>query len=227
MAKISQIPLELGHPVSFDLGDYVVSSSNSEAYKFVEEWVNMDAHFGAIVGPSGSGKSHLLRGWAAANKAEELLPDMDLSGLKSGRLYFLDDVNQRSEGDSLTYDDLFLFHAFNWAKEKSSKILVSAMVPPTKWPRALPDLKSRLSLIPVATIYQPDDDLLKFVLIKLFSDRQLHVNIEVIDYILKHMPRSFSSAVELANSMDRLALAEQRRITIPLAKRCLKTLTIV
>lgn len=227
MAKINQIPLELRYPVSFDLGDYVVSSSNSDAYKFVDGWADMDAHFGAIVGQAGSGKSHLIHGWAAANKAEELLPDTDLSDLKSGQLYFLDDVNQRIDERTLAYDDLFLFHAFNWAKEKSSKILVSDTLPPTKWPRTLPDLKSRLSLVPVATIHQPDEDLLKFVLIKMFSDRQLHVNIEVINYIIKQMPRSFSSAVELANSMDKLALAEQRRITIPLAKRCLETLTMV
>lgn len=224
MVRTNQIPLDLKHPVSFDLTDYVVSSSNADAYHFVEEWPQSGAHFGAIVGPRGAGKSHLLRGWAQTASAQELVPDADLSSLATGRHYFIDDVNQLAKGNVHAYSDSFLFHAFNWAKEKKAHILVTDIDPPTQWRRKLPDLRSRMGTVPIASIHQPDDDLIKVLLIKLFSDRQLQVNIEVVDYIVGRMPRSFAATVLLADSMDRLALAERRKITKPLAKRCLDEL---
>ena len=225
MRSSQQIPLELTQPESYDLSDYVVSSCNVDAVQFLEQWPASDGfHFAAIVGPSGAGKTHLLKGWGHQHQAEELSPETGFSAIAEDRIYFIDDVDQVGSEGGYIYSDTFLFHLYNWAKEKRAKILVSASSAPNQWERSLPDLKSRLGTLPVATIQQPDDDLLFALLFKLFSDRQLSVNIQVIRYLIDHMPRSFSAAGRIAKLMDEKALAERRKITRDLARRCLEEL---
>ncbi len=224
MNKTRQIPLDLSYPVSFELTDYIVSDSNADAYHFVDTWLNSEAHFGAIVGPKGSGKSHLLFGWAKEHGAELISPVANIANIQEGRLYIIDDVNHRTRDGGFAYSDEFLFHVYNWTKEKGAKILVSDMQVPSKWLRTLPDLASRMGAVPVAQIEQPDDHLLKFMLGKMFSDRQLQIDFQVIDYLIARMPRSFDAALQLADEIDKTALAERRKITKSLARSCLNAL---
>ena len=224
MKPFQQIPLDLTQPESFDLSDYVVSSCNADAVQFLELWPASEFHFAALVGPSGSGKTHLLKGWALENGAKEISPDAGFSAVEAGGSYIIDDVDQLATDGAFTYSDTFLFHVYNWAREKRAKILVSASLPPTQWSRKLPDLISRMGAVPVVTIQQPDDDLLFALLFKLFSDRQLTVNTQVIHYLIGRMPRSFFAAGKIAKLMDGKALAERRKITKDLARRCLEEL---
>lgn len=221
MAEARQLPFDLAQPTSYALADFIVAPSNADAFRFVEEWSEAAGHFAALVGPVGSGKSHLLAGWAAEVSAGVIAPGDDISALKPGALYVIDDVDQRTAGGSAAYDDSFLFHLFNWSKEIGAKLLVSAATPPTQWNRALPDLMSRLGTLPVAVIDEPDDQLLMALLIKLFSDKQLQVDLDVIQYLLPRMDRSFAGAHRLVALMDRKALAERRRITKALARETL------
>lgn len=225
MASPHQIPLDLIQPVSFDLNDFVVAPCNSDAFTFVDRWLDSPSHFGAVVGPLGSGKSHLLGGWSNEHGATKLLPTVQLSDVEPGGLYVADDIDQLGKNDEHAFSDELLFHVFNWVKEQQAKLLVSARTPPNKWGRTLPDLISRLGTVPVATIDQPDDQILSVMLIKSFSDRQLQVDLQVINYILDRMPRTYAAANQLANDLDNLALAEKRRITKDLARRCLQQLS--
>ena len=54
---------------------------------------------------------------------------------------------------------------------------------------------------------EPDDDLLRRVLVKLFADRQLAVDSAVVDYIVVRMERSLQAANALVDDLDREALA--------------------
>lgn len=224
MAKIRQIPLDLAYPVSFELADFIVSASNSEAYHFIEAWPELSSHFGAIVGPAGCGKSHLVHAWAREVGAKSLTPLIDVSELVGGQFYFIDDVNQLTPQNSFAFSDEYLFHTYNWTREIGAKLIVTDEKLPTLWRRDLPDLKSRLATVPAAVISEPDDELLKVLLVKLFSDRQLQVDIDVIIYLVARMPRSFLSAVQIADIMDKTALSERRRITKALARGCLSEL---
>ena len=86
----------------------------------------------------------------------------------------------------------------------------------------MPDLASRLGAVSAIAVAQPDDELMAAVLAKLFADRQLAVDRRVIDYIAMRMERSFASARQLVDSLDREALARQRRVTRPLAAELLE-----
>lgn len=221
MSTAHQIPLSLPHEVSYDLADFIVSRSNEDAFRFIQDWAHWPHHIIALVGPTASGKSHLAQGWASEVDAIMLSPDDEVSGLAAGGLYVLEDVNQKSAGGELLYPDTWLFHLFNWSREVGAKILVTADCPPNGWGRALPDLRSRLGTVPVSTINEPDDELLLVLLIKLFSDKQLQVNISVIHYIVARMERSFESARRLVDELDRMALAQKSKVTKALAKICL------
>ena len=84
---------------------------------------------------------------------------------------------------------------------------------------------SRLRLTTPVEIYEPDDELLRSVLVKLFADRQLSPDPSVIEYILMRMERSIGTALVIVDAIDRQALAQHRTITRPLVSVILKELS--
>lgn len=224
MSNVRQIPMNLLHPVSFDLSDFIVSTSNGRAVQFLNAFNESGGHFGAVVGPAGSGKSHLLHGWGQEQGAVAIEPGDEVSALKAGQLYVIDDINQRDVSGDFSYSDDYLFHLYNWTKEIGAKVVAAADVAPSRWDRKLPDLISRLGTVQVATIEEPDDELLLVLLVKLFSDRQLQVDINVLNYIVSRVERSFSAARQSVDRVDKKALAEKRKITKALVRDCLQVL---
>ena len=116
-----------------------------------------------------------------------------------------------------------LFHLYNRLVSGGALLLVSEQ-PLSRLHVATPDLASRLRAVPVVEILPPDDTLLEAVLRKRFDDRQLGVEQPVIDYILSRVDRSFSAVDALVATLDARAFAEQRPITIPLARDVLAVL---
>lgn len=224
MPNTQQIPLKLRHPVSYDLSDFIVSASNSNAFQFLNVFAEGKSHFGTIIGPVGSGKTHLLQGWGKAIGAQNINPGDNVSDLQSGKIYIIDDINQLNSDSELSYPDAYLFHLYNWTKEINAKLIATADDAPSRWGRNLPDLVSRLGTAQVVSIEEPDDELLLVVLLKLFSDRQLQVDINVLNYTIKLMERSFSAAQRLVELVDNTALAEKRKITKTLVRSCLEAL---
>ena len=68
----------------------------------------------------------------------------------------------------------------------------------------------------------PDDELLKNLFIKQFSDYGVIVELEVINYLIKRVDRSFESIINVVNSINALSLEKSKKITIPFIKKVLK-----
>lgn len=219
MSKATQIPLELKHSPSFELSDFIVSSSNEEAFGMADNTTGWSSHAAAIVGPTGCGKTHLGRAWASQNNAILFSSDLNVGGIGLGAHVLVEDV------DEAGYADDELFHLFNWVKENGGKLLFTAKTEPSKWPVKLPDLVSRLATVTAVRIKEPDDDLLMVLLIKLFSDRQMQVDMTVISYALSRIERSFEAVRRFVETLDQKALAAKSRVTIKLAKTCLVDLS--
>ncbi|MCR4281827.1 MAG: hypothetical protein NUV72_02180, partial [Bauldia sp.] len=64
---------------------------------------------------------------------------------------------------------------------------------------------------------EPDDELLRRVLVKLFADRQLDVDAAVVDFIAVRMERSLEGANTIVDDLDREALARGGPVTRRLA----------
>jgi len=213
--KTPQIPMDWGHTPSFKSADFLTLECNAEAVAQLERWPNWGLHAMALVGPEGAGKTHLARAWAARAGAVGFTADSDLASLPEGVCLFVDDAE-----DSDISDDT-LFHLYNWTKETGGSLLFTGRRAPNLWDKKLPDLASRLATLPVASIGSPDERMLSIVLLKQFSDRQLYINPNVLDYIILHMPRSFSAARAIVERLDQFTLANKRKMTIPVVKEVL------
>ena len=70
-------------------------------------------------------------------------------------------------------------------------------------------------------IKKPNQNLLKKIMIKQFNDRQLSINIEVVEYILRRIRRSYKSVSDMVELIDKFSLEEKSPLTIPLVKKAL------
>jgi len=114
-----------------------------------------------------------------------------------------------------------LFHLYNALKQTGGCLLMTAARPPARWALTLEDLRSRGASSPAVEIGQPDDALIEAVLVKLFIDRQLKVDPEVIRYLVPRMERSFAAAGRLVVAIDGVSLGQRRNITVPLVREVL------
>jgi chromosomal replication initiation ATPase DnaA len=210
-----QLALALGHEESFAREDFLAGSQNAAALALIERWPEWPARAMLLVGPEGSGKSHLAAIWAARSGARTIAAgELDEAGvpasLAAGALIVEDLATWHLE-------ERALFHLLNLAREQGANLLFTARTLPAAWPVKLPDLVSRLREIPVVTLEPPDDVLLRAVLVKLFADRQLAVDESLIAYLVTRMERSFAAARAAVAALDREALRQQRPVTRALA----------
>ncbi|MGB1157361.1 MAG: HdaA/DnaA family protein [Alphaproteobacteria bacterium] len=197
---------------------FAVTEANQAAFALVQAWPNWPVPFLNLHGPGGSGKSHLARIWAERAGAQV----SGLSGLDAvqpGQAVVIDDIVQLSQAEQTA-----LFHLYNrmiGGGVSGSGVLLVSEQPLSRLVVATPDLASRLRAVPGVEIAAPDDALLQAVLRKRFDDRQLGVEQAVIDYILSRIDRSFTALEAVVDALDSRAFAQQRAITIPLAREVL------
>lgn len=202
--------------------DFLVAPSNEAAVAAIDRWPDWPAPVLVLVGPAGSGKSHLAEVWrtrsgAVTIGAEELAEDR-VSEL--GRIGAV--VVEEAPGPALA--ERALFHLINHLRELGGWLLITARAYPAQWPLALPDLATRLRAAAVTALEPPDDTLLRGILVKLFADRQIAVDEALISYMIARMERSPAAARRLVAELDRRALADRVPITRRFAGRVMDAL---
>lgn len=208
-----QLSFELPARTALGRDDFFVSPSNAMAVTLIDaphSWSNGRL---MIVGPEGSGKTHLAHVWATQSNAQiiaasDLTEDMVPSLTKSP--VALEDV-ERIAGERAR--ETALFHLHNLAAAEGQPLLMTARSAPQRWPLSLPDLASRLGAIQIARLDAPDDTLLTALLMKLFADRQLFPAPDLLPYLTRRMDRSFGAAQRLVAKLDKAALEAKRPIT--------------
>lgn len=213
-----QLILDLPHRAALGAEDFLVSQSNAAATAMVDLWPHWPATALLLLGPPGSGKSHLVEVWRQRSQAQRIeargLRSVTVPGLFAHRALALEDA-----GPGL--DETALFHLLNLAHQRDAHVLITSSLNPAQWNVTLPDLLSRLRAAPSIEIGAPDDALLRGVLVKLFADRQLSVEETVISYLVNRMPRSLAAARALVAEMDARALEEKAPVTRSFAARIL------
>lgn len=206
-------------PVKTALGrdDFFVSRINALAVQMLENWPAWPSHKLALIGPRGAGKTHLVQVWATDTGATVLpardLPDANIPALVDTPIA-IEDI--REIATDIPAQEA-LFHLHNLAQAHSTPLLLTADIAPNHWELTLPDLQSRMSATTVTTLPAPDDALLAAVLVKLFADRQITVQPDLIAYLLKRMDRSFDAAGRLVAALDKSALSKGKPVTRKLA----------
>src|ERR1700681_1622758 len=215
-----QLALALEHAESFAREDFMRSPCNATALALIDQWPDWGGETVVLVGPEGSGKSHLAAIWAAAAGARflaaralatALLP----KALTTGALV----VEDVAAGQ---FDERALFHLLNLAREERAFVLLTARTAPAGWTLAVLDLASRLKALPVVALTTPDDVLLRGVLVKLFADRQVAVDESLVGFLIKRIERSIAAARAVVAELDREAMRQQRPLTRALAAELLR-----
>jgi chromosomal replication initiation ATPase DnaA len=219
MAK--QIPFDLPTRPALGRDAFFVAPSNAVALASIDGWQTWPGRKMVLTGPKGAGKTHLAHVWAAQSGARIVaaadLAGADIVALASGPVAVEDADAIAGDRDA----EEALFHLHNLVLAEGHTLLLTAQTPPARWGLTLPDLTSRMQGTLLATLDQPDDQLLMAMLLKLFADRQLSPTPNALAYLLRHMDRSAAAAAELVARIDRRSLAEGRRITRGLAAEVL------
>jgi DnaA regulatory inactivator Hda len=223
-----QLALPLGHRAALGADDFVVSQSSAAAVAWIDRWPDWPAPALVIVGPPTSGKTHLAEVWrqrsgarlvAAAALRRDDVAELAVGVPGGAPTVVIEDADRAAEAG--TGDERALLHLFNLLREGGGHLLLTGRTPPARWPLALPDLRSRLTALPVVALAPPDDVVLEAVIVKLFADRQLRVEPDVVRFLANRIDRSFAAAAEAVAALDRAALAHGRAVTVPLVRAVL------
>ena len=188
-----QIALPLDWPQAQDDSRFLVSDANRAASDHFRRWTMWPVKATILTGPRRSGRSLLARSFCAR---------------VGGTLV------ERAE----QHDEEALFHAWNAAQESGRPLV---MVADQAWTPELADLRTRLAVTPVAIIGQPDDVLFRALVSLLFADRGLHMPPDALAFISSRVERSYLNVERIVEAIDRFAIAERLRLTLPTVRRAL------
>ena len=216
-----QLALALPHAESVTRDNFLEGPANEAGLALVDAWPDWPNRVMLLVGPEGSGKSHLAAIWAeqsgARSTAAHALTAAAVPGALSTGALVVEDLKSSS------FDERALFHLLNLAREDEASILITARVPPAALEIELRDLRSRLRAVPTVSLLPPDDQLLRALIVKFCADRQLAVDESVVSYLATRIERSFAAARRAVELLDAEALRQRRPVTRALAAELLRT----
>jgi DnaA regulatory inactivator Hda len=221
-----QLILDFDHRPAFGGEDFLVAPPNSDAVKCIDSWPDWPSSVLVLFGPAGSGKTHLSEVFQTMSRSymvtiSDLLERQPPNYLGEAPTAILENADTiLNFADSSLQESML--HLHNVLYESGRHLLLTAKKPPSRWGVSLKDLSSRLNIATQVRIDAPDDNLIAAVLVKQFQDRQLKIDDDVIFFLLARMERSFEAARSIVKAMDRLALKEKRKITVPFARKVLQ-----
>ena len=198
--------------------DFFVSSSNFEAYKLIESWPNWPDKSINVHGPSGCGKTHLSK--ILANQMETIFinsKNFNEETVVKNNLFkcliidnFDNDINEK-----------LLYSMLNHLKQIDKYVLINSLKPINHYEIKLKDLKSRLEGFIKIGINLPTDELLKVVILKIFSEKQIKISEKNVEYIIKNIERTYDKILKFTKEIDNLSLSTGKVININLIKKVL------
>ncbi len=215
-----QLAFTLPHAESFTRDNFLEGPANAAGLALVDSWPDWPNRIMQLVGPEGSGKSHLAAIWAeqagARSTSAHALTAAAVPGALATGTLVVDDLK------SSDVDERALFHLLNLAREEGASILITSRVPPSALQIELRDLRSRLRAIPTVLLLPPDDQLFRALIVKSCTDRQLGVDEAVVSYLTTRIERSYAAVRRVVELLDAEALRLGRPVTRALAAELLR-----
>ena len=215
---MSQLIFKFPFKTNYFEEDFYVSTNNFSAYKLIESWPKWSGRYVNIFGPHGCGKTHLANIFKKKInsffiKSSEL-NNNSLSIIKLKDCLIIDDYNNNIE-EKLFYSIL------NQSHQSNQYVIVNSLQSIKLSSVKLNDLKSRFDNFIDIGIDLPTDDLIRVILTKNFSDKQVKVEAKLLEYVLKNIIRSYDAVYNLIDRVDSLSLSTGKSININLIKKVL------
>jgi chromosomal replication initiation ATPase DnaA len=215
-----QLAFALPHAESLTRDNFLEGPANEAGLALVDSWPDWPNRVMLLVGPEGSGKSHLASIWAEqagarSTSAHALTPCTVPGALATGALV----VEDLKPGE---FDERAMFHLLNLAREDEAYVLMTARIAPSAFEVELRDLRSRLRAVSAVPLLPPDDLLFRSLIVKFCADRQLSVDETVVSYLTTRIERSYAAVRQAVELLDFEALRLGRPVTRALAAELLR-----
>jgi chromosomal replication initiation ATPase DnaA len=216
-----QLAFALPHAESLTRDNFLEGPANAAGLALVDSWPEWPNRIMLLVGPEGSGKSHLAAIWAeeagARSTSAHLLTPAAVPGALATGALVVEDLK------SSDVDERALFHLMNLAREDGASVLITTREPSSALAIELRDLRSRLRAVPAVALLPPDDALFRALIVKFCADRQLTVDETVVTYLATRIERSYAAARQAVELLDTEALRLGRPVTRALAAELLRS----
>jgi len=200
--------------------DFFVSNNNFPAYKLIESWPSWPGKWLNIFGSSGSGKTHLAK---ILEKKINKIALIDAKKVNDQVVQSLNNVDCLIiDSFENNIEEKLLFTILNHSKQLESYVLINSLYSIKNTKFNLPDLQSRINSFLHIGIELPTDDLLKVIISKTLSDKQISINPQISDFIIKNVERSYDKMFKFLKDVDELSLSTGKSININLIKKVLE-----
>ena len=216
---MDQLILKFPFSKKYHEHDFYVSSNNFSAYKLIESWPIWPGKWLNIFGASGSGKTHLAKILEKRiNKIKiieaKIVNDETIKNLKNFDCLIIDNFENN-------VDEKLLYSILNESKQLENYVLINSINSLKSIKFKIADLKSRIDSFLHIGIELPTDDLLKVIISKTLSDKQISINPKTSDFIINNIERSYEKMFKFLKDIDEVSLSTGKSININLIKKVL------
>ena len=217
---MSQLTFKFPFKTKYYEQDFYVSSNNFSAYKLIESWPNWPGKWLNIFGATGSGKTHLSK---IFEKKIDEIKVIDANEINNESVIEFNNLRCVIIDNFKNNIDERVFYSFlNQSKQLDNYVVINSTEPLNRLNYYLEDLKSRINSFVLIGIELPTDDLLKVIISKTFSDKQINLSPKISEYIIKNVERSYEKMFKLLKDIDELSLTSGKQISINLVKEVIK-----
>tara|TARA_E500000075_G_C6839835_1_gene244573 strand:+ start:21 stop:698 length:678 start_codon:yes stop_codon:yes gene_type:complete len=220
IVKMDQLTFKFPFSKKYYEQDFFVSSNNFSAYKLIESWPTWPGKWLNIFGDPGSGKTHL------AKILEKKIDKIKLVDAKNINNETVQDLNNLDcliiDSFKNNVEEKLLYSILNQSKQLDNYVLMNSISSIKNINFKLNDLVSRINSFLYIGIELPTDDLLKVIISKTLSDKQIRINPKISDYIINNVERSYEKMFKFLKDVDELSLSTGKSININLIKKILK-----
>ena len=198
MKDLNQLLLKFDLKQNYKNEDFYVNKSNFFAFNLIDKWPKWEKNILNIYGEKYCGKTHLSNIFKKKYKAFKIRAnEFNSNNLKEFKVFenlILEDFDE-------SVDENLMYTLFNIADQDNKFILINSLIPINQLNFKLNDFKSRA---------------------KNHSDRQITIEKKLIDFIIKHIDRSYGKIYEFIYKIDEISLKKKKSIDFKTIKETLK-----
>ena len=215
MRDLNQQIIKFDFEQNFKDEDFYVSNSNKHIFDLLNKWPKWEKNFLNISGERFSGKSHLINIFLKKFKGKKLeaksLDNQILKEIKLHQNIVLENLDKDIEEK--------LFYTFlNIIDQDNKYLIVTSEKPIVNIEFNLEDLRSRSKNFILQNIEKPNDELMFALILKNLSDRQVSIEKNLIDYIIKRIDRSYGKIFDFIYKIDEMSLKKKKSIDFKIIK---------